>query len=271
MASPDTKSTMVSDGKRMRPVWKPGNGNGDSAAYTIQRSLLTIKGHPTWKIYIDDIVLPIVRDSADEPPRYVYLDDRACYTIWCTGTYTNAEMGEFWPFDFNTLGHVKTGRKNRGRPAWTDETETTYAKLAMRGRNKVFEFCGDPEETEYVPVRPKAKTKMEELVAQEIAEEEQATLSTEEITSSSVAKSVKVPMSAPNRPLPASSLELGIKPMPLPSRSVEGPSHPDVPNSWKHKRKQLEISLASDPREKAKRVKKGKVAKDLPAKDDSAE
>ncbi|KAF1957001.1 hypothetical protein CC80DRAFT_53230 [Byssothecium circinans] len=176
MAEPESnKPAMVSDGKRMRSVWQPGDGNGNSAAHLIQRSINTLKGHPTWKIYIDDVVLPIVRDSQDEPPQYVYLDDRSTYIIWCTGAYTKAELGEFWPFDFNTSGSVRGGRKNRGRPAWTDETEIRFAKAPLRAKGKEYEFCGELEVTEYAPVRPKTKTKMEEVVEQEIAEEEKAT------------------------------------------------------------------------------------------------
>ncbi|KAF2247851.1 hypothetical protein BU26DRAFT_321964 [Trematosphaeria pertusa] len=162
---------MISDGKRMRMLWQPGDGDGEAAPHLIERSTNTIKGHPTWKIFTSDIQLPIIRGSRDEPPHYIYLDDKACYLVYTSKLYSNDELRNFWPFDFDHQGNIKTGRKNRGRSAYLDDSETEFAKAPLRGKNKWYEFSGEPEVAEYKPVRPKKATKMEKIVAAELAEE----------------------------------------------------------------------------------------------------
>jgi hypothetical protein len=169
-ASQSVKPTLLSDGKRMRLIWRPGDGNGEPSRHFVERSTKTLKGHPTWKLFMEEIKLPILRGSVNEPPHYTYLDDKACYTIWCTLLYTQDELREFWPFDFDNQGNVKTGRKNRGRPAYSNDNEMELAKTPLRGKGKWYEFLGAPEEiTEYTPIRPKKKTKAEMEVEEEYA------------------------------------------------------------------------------------------------------
>ena len=117
---PETPA-MVSDGRRMRAVWRPEHGNGDSIQHIIDRCKTTVGGHPTWKIFVGDIPEPIVR-GGDEPPRYAYLDDRACYVIWKSKQYTNDEMKVFWPFDFDHQGNIKAGRSKLS--LWTQFNQT---------------------------------------------------------------------------------------------------------------------------------------------------
>ncbi|KAF1969498.1 hypothetical protein BU23DRAFT_236150 [Bimuria novae-zelandiae CBS 107.79] len=151
---------MISDGKRMRAVWRHKDGHGDSTQHVIDRVRTTLHGHPTWRIYVNDFVEPIVRGSEHEPPRYVYLDDKVCHAIWTSKQYNNEELRTYWPFDFDHQGNIKTGRPNRGRPAWTDGDVPEIAKGRLRGK-KTYEFSGEPDVTEYAPVRPKMKTRME--------------------------------------------------------------------------------------------------------------
>lgn len=169
---PDSESDipdMISDGRRMRAVWQPGHGHGDSTQHIVDRCKTTIRGHPTWKMFIEDISQPIVRDSEQEPPHYVYLDDHACHTVWKSQQYSNAELKTYWPFDFDHQGNVKTGRPNRGRAAWTSSDKTEFAKGSLRGKDKWYKFTGEPQTTEYRPLRPATKTKIERLVEAEWA------------------------------------------------------------------------------------------------------
>ncbi|KAF9741511.1 hypothetical protein PMIN01_01050 [Paraphaeosphaeria minitans] len=152
---------MLSDGKRMRVVWRPEHGDGEHMPHIVERTKSTLRGHPTWKFFVDDIIQPIVRGSQEEPPRHVYLDDEACYIIWKSQQYTDTELKTYWPFDFDHQGNIKTGRSNRGRPAWVDSDIPVIAKGKLRGKNKWYEFSGEPETTEYRPVRPANKSKME--------------------------------------------------------------------------------------------------------------
>ncbi|KAF2002005.1 hypothetical protein P154DRAFT_595614 [Amniculicola lignicola CBS 123094] len=160
---------MLSDGKRMRQVWKPKDGDGDSSTYVVERSINLLRGHPTWKLYMEEVPIPITRGSKEEPPRYVYLDDKACHAVHSTNIYTNEELRLYWPFDFNHQGHIKAGRKNRGRPAHTDDSEKEFATAPLRSKKAVYEFTGAPEMTEYEPLRPKRPTRVEAQVAEEFA------------------------------------------------------------------------------------------------------
>ncbi|KAF2704379.1 hypothetical protein K504DRAFT_449403 [Pleomassaria siparia CBS 279.74] len=167
--SPSGIPTMISDGKRMRVVWTPGDGDGDPSTYLVEKAMNIIKGHPTWKIFIGDVKFPIGRGSTDEPPHYIYLDDQACYIISCSNEYSNDELKDFWPFDFNAQGAIKTGRKNRGRLAYVDDSHSEIAKARLRGKNKWYYFTGDPAVTDYKSIRPNV-LRMEREVAAELSE-----------------------------------------------------------------------------------------------------
>ncbi|KAF2739630.1 hypothetical protein EJ04DRAFT_572792 [Polyplosphaeria fusca] len=166
---------LLSDGKRMRVVWVPGDGDGDPSPALIERSLNILRGHPTWKLFLGTVHLPIIRGSNNEPPHYCYLDDEACHNILMSKAYAPDELHQFWPFDFASKGHIKQGRRNRGRPVWLDETCTEHVKVPMRIKSLTYTFSGQPAVTEYTPVRPKKETKMEAEVyleaAQRVAEE----------------------------------------------------------------------------------------------------
>jgi hypothetical protein len=83
--------------------------------------------------------------GANEPPHYVYLDDRACYAIWISQQYTKHELKTFWPFDFDHAGRLRTRRLNRGRPAYLNDSYLKYARGTLRDKTKTYEFCGAPE------------------------------------------------------------------------------------------------------------------------------
>ncbi|KAF2791271.1 hypothetical protein K505DRAFT_188535, partial [Melanomma pulvis-pyrius CBS 109.77] len=141
-------------GKRMRMVWKPNDGDGDSSTYLVERSMNILKGHPTWKVFMGNVDFSIERGSKDEPPHYVYLDDRACYAVYCSKAYSHDDLHTFWPFDFSTQGTIKQGRKNRGRKAYLDDSCAEIARAPLRSKGKWYDFTGDPKVTEYRPVRP---------------------------------------------------------------------------------------------------------------------
>ena len=141
---------MISDGKRLRILWQESHGNGDPSPHLIDRCRSTVKGHPTWKLFCGFVPNPIVREQ-NEPPYFVYLDDRACYAIWISLQYNKHELRKFWPFDFDNLGKIKTARPNRGRPAYLDDSCTEYAQGTMRDKKMVYIFSGCPE---YMPARP---------------------------------------------------------------------------------------------------------------------
>ncbi|PSN60913.1 hypothetical protein BS50DRAFT_578725 [Corynespora cassiicola Philippines] len=132
---------MVSNGKRFRLQWQAGDGDGNPNARLIKCSSNLLKGHPTWKVFLGDIPLPIIRGTQHEPPHYVYLDDRPL-----SGPLTTI-----------TKGTSKTSRKSRGRPAYLAASCTAYAKVPLRGKDKWYEFAGAPEVIEYRPLRLKRK------------------------------------------------------------------------------------------------------------------
>jgi hypothetical protein len=161
-SAPGTSYTMVSDGKRLRVLWEPGHGDGDPSPHLAERCINTVKGHPTWKLFCGDIAEPIVRNE-NEPPRHVYLDDRACYAVLISEQYTKQEMRLFWPFDFDQIGKIRAGRLNRGRPAYVDDSCRGYATGPGRERKKagVYIFSGAADTND--DVRPRSgKVKSEE-------------------------------------------------------------------------------------------------------------
>ncbi|KAF2449543.1 hypothetical protein P171DRAFT_480623 [Karstenula rhodostoma CBS 690.94] len=160
---------MISDGKRMRAIWRPEHGDGEFVQHIVDRSKTTLRGHPTWKLFVDEIMQPIVRGNKQEPPRYVYLDDEACYTVWKSQQYADTELKTYWPFDFDHQGNIKTGRPNRGRPALVDSDMSVIARGKLRGKDKWYAFSGEPGTTDYRPVRPANKTKIELQVEAEWA------------------------------------------------------------------------------------------------------
>ncbi|KAF2277159.1 uncharacterized protein EI97DRAFT_432769 [Westerdykella ornata] len=208
---------MVSDGRRMRMVWRSGDGNGDSTPHLIERSMTLVRGHPTWKIFINEIELPIVRGSENEPPRYVYLDDRACYAIYSSQAYTREEMREFWPWDFNHQGHIKQGRLNRGHPAYLDDSNKEYALGKLRAKGQWYTFSGAPEVTEYKPLRPKKPTKIEEEVAKELTEGVKQVQAPSSTSKNAPGRKGSAPRTPTSRALPSAALPHASPPQETPS------------------------------------------------------
>jgi hypothetical protein len=136
-----------SDGKRERVLWTEGDDNGDSNKELINRTLTTVKGHPTWKFYCGEPTDAILRGK-NEPPRYVYLDDRACFDILNSRIYTKLELKTFWPYDFDNTGSIRSMRPNRGNPAYVDDSCLQYARGPLRGRQDMYEFSGEPEDSQ---------------------------------------------------------------------------------------------------------------------------
>lgn len=232
-AAPGQLRTMISDGKRPRVLWVDGDGDGEPSAHLIERCQSTVKGHPTWKVFCGEVDNPLERDK-NEPPHYAYLDDQACYLIWSSQKYTKQEMKEFWPFDFDSSGKIKTGRPNRGRPAYVSRSHTEYAKAPVRGKNKTYEFRGAPDWTS-APVKEEetsmGSVEMEQdntvsSAPQNIAESPQERLNT--TTPTPAISSVGDPMTSPARTFPTRpDWGLGNGRVPFapsdPTRYVSGP------------------------------------------------
>jgi hypothetical protein len=141
---PGQATTKVFDRKRMRVLWTDGDGDGDSNKDFVTRPKTTVRGHPTWKIYMGNV--PRILRGRSEPPKYVYLDDRACYAIYSSRAYGVKDLSAFWPYDFDYMGYIRASRPNRGRPAYSDRTCSVFAKGPLRGsKTEEYEFCGCPE------------------------------------------------------------------------------------------------------------------------------
>lgn len=106
----------ISDGKTKREIWRPTDGNGDPDIGIFESTRFTPTGHPTWKLYCGDAPQS-VNGAFVEPPKCVYLDDRACAKIFHFAGYNGAERGRMWRHDFDNKGNVRPHRKHRGRPA----------------------------------------------------------------------------------------------------------------------------------------------------------
>jgi hypothetical protein len=155
-------ATTRTDGKRERVLWTEGDGNGDSNKELVTRTLTTVKGHPTWKMYCGEPTDAIIRGE-NEPPRYVYLDDKAAYDVLNSRIYTKLELKTFWPYDFDNTGNIRTKRPNRGNPAYLDDACLQYARASLRGGKDMYEFSGEPEELQVLAPRKKVEPKKVDL------------------------------------------------------------------------------------------------------------
>jgi hypothetical protein len=145
--NPPNGPAMMSDGKRERAIWQPRDGDGDSNTTVFERVLLTKWGHPTWKLFTGD-VSDEIKIGENEPPHYVYLDDKAAYAILHSKAYSNREKSLFWGFDFNRHGMIRAVRPNRGRPVYRDrdQHQLLYATAPALGRDGTYVFSGEPPE-----------------------------------------------------------------------------------------------------------------------------
>ena len=150
---------MMWDGKVERAIWRPGDGNGDPNVELFEKSQYLGRGHPTWKLFAGDVPEDITIGE-NEPPRYVYLDDKAAYVILNSSAYTNREKQLYWGMDYNNSGRMKRGRPNRGRPAYKDENQTTFASVTQPGRFPDYVFTGETAESR-APATRKQKAKVE--------------------------------------------------------------------------------------------------------------
>ncbi|KAF2431679.1 hypothetical protein EJ08DRAFT_172709 [Tothia fuscella] len=133
----------ISDGKSMREIWRPSDGNGDPDPSLFERTRYKETGHPTWKIYCGDAP-ERVNGLLEEPPKFCYLDDRSAYKILHWDGFTKAEKGRYWKHDFGTKGELRPNRKCSGRPAFLVGGEVAY----VDGPAKKYRFQGamDPRD-----------------------------------------------------------------------------------------------------------------------------
>lgn len=150
---------MMWDGKVERAIWRPSDGNGDPNVELFEKSQYLRRGHPTWKLFAGDVPEDIIIGE-NEPPRYVYLDDKAAYAILNSSAYTNREKQLYWGMDYNNSGRVKRGRPNRGRPAYKDDNQVTFASVTQPGRSPDYVFTGETAESR-APTTRKQKKKAE--------------------------------------------------------------------------------------------------------------
>ncbi|KAF2104366.1 hypothetical protein NA57DRAFT_51196 [Rhizodiscina lignyota] len=140
-----SKRRQMFDGERMRELWLPGDGPGDSDLDLVANSLSRPGGHPTWRIYASDIPGGI-KMGGQMPPARVLLDDKACYDIIASRSFSGHYKGKAWPFDFTQHGGIRAQRPNRGRQAFLSDgvTTATCIKSSSGGAYYFWGENGDP-------------------------------------------------------------------------------------------------------------------------------
>ncbi len=130
------------DGKTQRQIWQPGDGNGDANVDILETAQArnNTRGHPTWRIF-NGTVGAFIR-GVKEPPLRCYLDDKAAFNIIRSNAYTNVEKHRYWPFDFAVNGLMRSGRKNRGRPAYEPGSQNVIASTDGQKRTGPYYFYG---------------------------------------------------------------------------------------------------------------------------------
>ena len=104
----------------LRDIWQPGDGDGSRSGEVMDTVILN-KAVERFRFFQHDIGLI---DSWDNPPpKYVILDDKACYDIWMSNHYSARDRVKYWYHDFASQGNIKHMRPNRGRPALVSEAD----------------------------------------------------------------------------------------------------------------------------------------------------
>ena len=134
----------ISNGKRAREVWIQADGHGDPNLKVYEQSRYKPEGHPTWKIYCGDGPQTI-NGILVEPPRYCYLDDKACHQIMNSPGYSPIERGRYWKSDFGCKGAVRPSRPNRGRTGF-EADNVTYAFTKNPKGGAIYVFRGGPSD-----------------------------------------------------------------------------------------------------------------------------
>lgn len=118
-----------------REIWQPGDNDGERDSEFLDKSACTAR----WRFFQSKIG-PIVRGT-NSPPHYVVLDDKAAWDILSSGVYTLKEKGQFWPFDFAVMGHIRSGRPNRGRPAIVDAKQGEFVDTGDGQGARCIAWC----------------------------------------------------------------------------------------------------------------------------------
>lgn len=92
-----------------------------------------------------------IKYEHNEPPKYVFLDDRACYEVMQSNV-PRASLGKFWPHDFGLSGKLRDRRPHRGRGSIGDpdaEGNDQYDYTQVGIKNARYYFTG---EKDYTPI-----------------------------------------------------------------------------------------------------------------------
>lgn len=111
------------------------------------------------------------RDKA-EPPRFVFLDDRAVYEVF-TSDIQRARLNHSWPHDFSANGRVRARRTHCGRPAIRNHaTSEVHSAPVTKTTNYYFTGEKDYRPVVYrIPPLPRPEPTVEALIRKRKAED----------------------------------------------------------------------------------------------------
>ncbi|KAI4950072.1 hypothetical protein J4E91_004728 [Alternaria rosae] len=208
---------MVSNGKRMRILWTDGDGSGDSNKAFITRSKTTVRGHPTWKMYMGKVPHPIIYGRR-EPQ------------VYKSRTYTARELSTFWLYDYDNLGNIKANRPNRDRPAYLETSTTVFAMgLLHDDKTAEYEFCGRPASSEQNTPDWRVRRPEEEAQAKRIKASTQISLSGTIPVLSMYESSIP-------RPYVSGPIDGNTKPLSITNKAIQGLPYFDIPTATIRKR-----------------------------------
>lgn len=107
-----------------------------------------------------------------EPPRFVFLDDRAAHEV-LTSDIQRARLNREWPHDFAASGKIRARRTHCGRPAIKDPLTSDYHSTPLTKTSNYY-FTGEKDYNPVIyriPPPPPAELTVEELNRKRKAEE----------------------------------------------------------------------------------------------------
>ncbi|CZT25164.1 uncharacterized protein RCC_10893 [Ramularia collo-cygni] len=130
-----------------REVWRPGDGDGSQITEYYQRTGPVLPVDQRWRIFQSNIGPIGLGKGKTEPPRFVFLDDRAAFEV-LTSDIQRIRLNHDWPHDFAANGRIRARRTHRGRPAIKDPLTSEYHSAPLTNTSK-YHFTG---EKDYKPV-----------------------------------------------------------------------------------------------------------------------
>ncbi|KAF2479195.1 hypothetical protein BDY17DRAFT_327976 [Neohortaea acidophila] len=155
-----------------REVWRPGDGDGAKAADYFDKPGPVPPLEQRWRFYQSKTGNGPIKQGANEPPKFVILDDRAVHDL-IESDLPRAHLSKWWPHDFANQGKIRVKRPHRGRGAIGDpdaEGDDKYYFEKHGTKDEKYYFTGEPgyRPIVYISSEPEPPAPSEQDIQQQL-------------------------------------------------------------------------------------------------------